>query len=130
MLLRALIIGLLIAVAEVVHGALRVRLLNRRVGDRRARQIGVFTGSLIILTIAWLAVPWIPARSAAEWLTVGGVWFGVMFTLDLYFGRVVFRSPWARIWAEFDLRRGGLLGLGMLVLWIAPLLVARLQGRI
>lgn len=130
MLLRAFLVALLIAAAEVVQGALRVRLLNRRVGDRRARQIGVGTGSVIIFAIAWLAVPWIAARSTGEWVLVGALWFAVMLALDLYFGRVVFRSPWERIWAEFDLRRGGLLGLGMFVLWVAPWLVARLQDRI
>ncbi len=54
---RALVIWLLIAAAEVLHGILRVRLLNRRVGDHRARQIGVFSGSAIILLIAWFTVP-------------------------------------------------------------------------
>ena len=47
---------MLIAAAEVLHGVLRVSLLNRRVGDHRARQIGVFTGSAIILIISWLTV--------------------------------------------------------------------------
>jgi hypothetical protein len=45
MISRAFMIWLLIAVAEVIHGILRVRFLNRRVGDQRARQIGVFSGS-------------------------------------------------------------------------------------
>jgi hypothetical protein len=53
--LRAFLIWLLIAVAEVLHGVLRVCLLNRRVGDHRARQIAVFTGSGIILVIIWFS---------------------------------------------------------------------------
>lgn len=52
MLFRALIVCLVIAMAETIHGILRVRLLNRRVGDHRARQISVGTASLIILAIA------------------------------------------------------------------------------
>ena len=45
MILRAFIVWLVIAAAEVFQGSLRVRFLNRRLGDRRARQIGVLSGS-------------------------------------------------------------------------------------
>ncbi len=120
---RALLVWGLIALAEILQGILRVRLLNRRVGDHRARQIGVGTGSLAILIIAWLAVPWIGPESTAECLLVGGLWVVAMLGLEIYFGRVVFRLPWNRIAADFDLRRGRLLGLGMLVLLLAPSIV-------
>jgi hypothetical protein len=123
LLLRALLAWLIIALAEVLQGILRVRLLNRRVGDHRARQIGVGTGSLMILLVAWFAVPWIGPASAAECLQVGGLWVAAMLGLEFYFGRFVFRLPWSRIAADFDLRRGRLLGLGLLVLLLAPLIV-------
>jgi hypothetical protein len=129
MLLRAVLIWLLIAAAEVLQGALRMRFLNRPLGDRRARQVGVFTGSFLILLIAWFALPWVDPRSPGDAFLVGAVWLILMLALDLYFGRVVFRAPWTRIAADFDLRRGGLLGLGMLVLLLAPLLVVALRGR-
>ena len=37
---------------------------------------------------------------------------------------------WDRIISDFDLRRGGWLGIGMLILCAAPLLVAKLRGLI
>ncbi len=39
MIIKALVIWMLIAVAEVLHGVLLVSLMNRRVGDHSARQI-------------------------------------------------------------------------------------------
>jgi hypothetical protein len=130
MILRAVIIWLLIALAEVGNGIARVRFLNRRVGDRRARQIGVVSGSVLILVITWCAGPWIGARSTSELLAVGGVWLGLMLAFDIAFGRFVFRASWERIAADFDVRRGGLLGIGMSILFTAPLLVAKLRGMI
>jgi hypothetical protein len=127
---RAFVVGVVIAAAEVVHGFLRVRYLNRHVGDRRARRVGVFTGSILFLSIAWLTVPWIGVTSRGQCLGIGAVWVAQMLALDLGFGRYVFRASWKRIAAEFDLRRGGLLGLGMLLLLCAPLLVAKLRGMI
>ncbi|MBK9138380.1 MAG: hypothetical protein IPM17_06385 [Verrucomicrobia bacterium] len=128
LLFRALLIGLLIAAAEVAQGILRMRWLNPRVGDRRARQWGVVTGSLLILVIAWLTVPWVGVASAAQAFTVGVVWLGMLLALDIGFGRWVFRVPWERILREFDPRRGGWLAGGMLVLLAAPWIVGRLRG--
>jgi hypothetical protein len=130
MILRACIIWLLIAVAEVLNGILRVRWLNRRVGDRRARQGGVFSGSALILAIAWWSVPWIGAQSVGELLGTGLIWLVLMLLFDIAFGRLVFRASWERIGADFDLRRGGLLGIGMLILFVAPLLVAKMRGML
>lgn len=128
MILRAVLIWLAIAVAEVLNGIGRVRFLNPRVGDRRARRLAVFTGSVIILAIAWFAVPWVGARGTGERLVVGAVWLALMLAFDVGFGRLVFRASWDRIAADFDLRRGGLLGLGMLILFAAPALVGWLRG--
>jgi hypothetical protein len=52
MFIKTFLVWVLIAAAEVLQGILGVRLLNRRVGDRRTRQIGVFAWSAIILAIA------------------------------------------------------------------------------
>jgi hypothetical protein len=130
MILRAVLIWLVIGGGEVLQGALRIKFLNRQTGDHRARQIGVVTGSLYILLVAWIAIPWIGVRSLTDGLIVGIVWVGLMLALDLGFGRWVFRLPWRRIAADFDLRQGRLLGLGMLVLGVAPLLAARWRGLI
>ncbi len=125
---KALLIWMLIAIAEVWHGILRVRLLNRRVGDHRARQIGVFNGSAIILLIAWFSVPWIGVNRIGQCLGVGFLWLALMLAFEIAFGRFVFRASWQRIAADFDFRRGGLLSIGMLILWVSPLLVAKLRG--
>ncbi|MBI1178427.1 hypothetical protein GC207_13410 [bacterium] len=125
---RALAIGLLIAAMEVLQGVLRVRLLNRPLGDRRARQVGVWIGSVVILFVAWLSGPWIGASTRGELLAVGAIWLAIMLALDLLFGRWVFKFTWSRIARDFDVRRGGLLGIGMLVVLFAPLIAGKLLG--
>jgi hypothetical protein len=124
---RALIVWVIIALAEVAHGILRVRLLNRRVGDHRARQIAVGTGSLIIVAITALTLPWIAPATTGDALAIGTLWLVAMLTFEITVGRFVFRVSWKRIGSDFDLRRGGLLGFGMLVLWCAPLLIGKLR---
>ena len=125
MLLRAVLVWMLIAMTETIHGILRVRLLNPRVGDHRARQIAVGTASLIILLITALTVPWIAPASPGDAFAVGALWLTAMLAFEFALGRFAFHLKWERILADFDLRRGGLLGFGMLVLFFAPYLVAR-----
>ena len=127
---RAFLIWLLIAAAEVMHGIVRVRLLNRRVGDHRARQIGVFTGSGIILVISWFTVPWLGASTTGELFAAGLLWLALMLALEVGFGRLVLRASWQRIAADFDFRQGGLLSIGMLVLLLAPVVIGKLRGLV
>lgn len=128
MILRALLIWLCIAIAETLHGALRVRFANRRLGDRRARQLAVISGSAIIVGITWIALPWIGIQSARQAVAIGVLWTLLMLAFDVAFGRFVFRASWERILADFDLGKGGFLGLGMSVLLLAPLVVGHLRG--
>jgi hypothetical protein len=121
---RALIVGLLLAALEVAQGVVRVRLLNRRVGNRRARQIGVVTGSALVVLLAWLTRAWVGAGTVPQQFAVGLVWLLVLLALDIGFGRLVFHVSWRRIGREFDPRQGGWLAFGLLVVALAPWLVA------
>lgn len=128
LLLKAGLIWAGIALAETLNGVLRVSFLNRPLGDRSARRVGVLTGSLMIFLIGWLSVPWIGPESTAESLAVGITWLLLMLAFDIGFGRMVFRASWRRIVADFDLTKGNLLSLGMLVLLLTPLAVGKLRG--
>ncbi|HZF13428.1 MAG TPA: hypothetical protein VFE33_31940 [Thermoanaerobaculia bacterium] len=123
--LRALAIWLLLMTAEVIHGTLRTLFLAPRVGDFLARQIAVGTGSLIILGIVALTRRWLRAESARSQLGVGLLWVVLTLVLEIGLGRLVFGFPWERILSDYDLPRGGLMPLGLLVMALAPLLVAR-----
>jgi hypothetical protein len=127
---KAVVVWGLIAIAEVVHGILRVRFLNRRVGDRRARQIAVFTGSGLILIIAWALVPWINPGTVGQCYWIGLLWFVSMLAFEIGFGRFVFRASWKRLLSDFDFRQGGLLSIGMAILFFAPLIAAKIHGLV
>lgn len=127
MLLRAALIWLIIAGAETLHGILRVKLLNPRFGDRRARQVAVVSGSLLILLVGWVTVPWIAPLSTGQSLAAGGLWLALMLALDLGLGRWVMHASWERLLADFNPARGGFLGFGMLVLFVTPIVIASLR---
>ena len=128
MLKRAVAVWCLIFVLEVVHGVLRTIWLVPLVGDFRARQVGVLTGSLLILVVAVLTIRWIGIRGRRDLLRVGLLWVVLMVVAEVLLGRVVFGYPWSRIAEDFDVSRGGLLGFGMLMLAAAPWLASAIWG--
>jgi hypothetical protein len=127
MLLRTLLVWLAIIALETLHGIARVALLQPLVGDFRARQLAVFTGSALIFGVAWFGVRWIRPTSAAQALGIGATWVGLTIGFELALGRLVMKLPWERLAEDYDLTRGGLLGLGLIVMLLAPWFAARQQ---
>ena len=126
-LARTLAVWLLIILAETIHGILRGLFLVPIVGDLRARQTGVFNGSLIILAIATASIKWIGARTRKRLLAVGALWLALTLAFEFLFGRYVAGVSWGRLLSDYDPTRGGFLALGMIMLALSPLVAAKLR---
>jgi len=123
MILRAFLVALLIAMGEIANGNFRVRILQRKFGRKKGKQISFFSGVTIFALIAYLLVPWIQPQSIGECLGVGLIWVAVLTLVDLYFGKYVFRFSRTKIFQDFNPLKGNLLGVGMLLLLLLPMLV-------
>ena len=127
---RSVIIWLVLIAAEVVHGLLRAIMLEPLVGEFRSNQIGVFTGSVIILLISCLCIRWIAANRLHQLLWVGTIWLVLTVAFELVFGRFVAGGTWERLAADYSLSQGGLMPLGLAFLFFSPLLAARFRGMV
>ena len=127
---RALGLWFLLMAAETLQGLWYVKLLTVWLPGTKLCDVGVFTGSLIILLIVFVCLDWIPARDAPTLLLVGSTWAVLTTAYELLLGRLAFDRSWNEIAADFDLIHGSLLPLGLTALLFVPLLAARLRGRI
>jgi hypothetical protein len=125
---RAVAVWLLIIAVESVHGTIRQLFVAPAIGDLPARQLGVATGSLLILAVAWLTARWLGATTVRAQLEVGALWVVLTILFEAGLGRVLGLS-WARLLADYDPGQGGLMGLGLVVLLLSPAVGARLCGR-
>jgi hypothetical protein len=126
---RALLAWLVIIVAESVHGTLRTLYLAPAIGDFPARRVGVFIGTALVFVIALAFTRWIGARSRGQLLEIGALWVALTVAFEVGLGRAVLHFDWARILADYDLSRGGLMGFGLLAMFLIPLLAARIRSR-
>jgi hypothetical protein len=127
MLMRGMAVWLVLIAAEIAHGVTRAIWLVPLVGDWRARQIGVGTGTIINFAVAALFIRWIRPRNDGDALRVGALWLLLTLAFELAFGRFVAHASWERIGSDYDLFHGGLLPLGLIMLGLAPLAVAKLR---
>lgn len=124
---RAFAVWLLLITAEVVHGIVRTLVLTPVVGDFRARQLGVFTGSLLILLITAVTIRWIRAGRRRTLLMIGGAWVVLTVAFEISLGRMMGYS-WERLGSDYNMLEGGLLPIGFVIMATSPLIAARLRG--
>ena len=112
LLLRAFLIWLIIIGLETVHGILRGLLLVPVLGDFFARQVSVFTGSLLIFSVAYVFIHWLRVESKQQLLIVGLIWVLLTVIFEIALGRfgpsalkVVKFSDWKRASAPWNLRQ-------------------------
>jgi len=120
---RAVLVWMVMMLAETAHGALREILIAPAIGGLRARQLGVFVGSLLNFVIAWFMAGWLNAKTRREQLMVGGVWVTLTVVFEFVLGRATGAS-WNRILSDYNPLHGGLMLLGLAFLFCTPMLVS------
>ena len=124
---RALLVWMLIVLAETAHGMVRELFIAPAIGDLRARQLGVFIGSVLVIAIAWFTARWLDARTRGVQLMIGALWVVLTLIFEILLGRAIGAS-WERIASDFNPARGGFMLAGLAVLFFAPRIAARLRS--
>lgn len=129
---RVLAVWGVIAVVESVHGTLRQLFLAPLIGDLPARQLSVFTASLLIFLVAWSFARWMDLRTRAAFALTGLAWVVLTIAFEVVLARAM-GMPMSRLLQEYDLSQGGLMAFGMAWLvcvpWVATI-VRRRQSRL
>ena len=129
MWLRVVAVWAGIMAVETVHGILRTWLLEPAIGAFRARQLSVFTASVLIFAITWATARWIGAGSERAVLNIGGLWVAMTLGFEMALGWAMGLS-WGRMLEDYNVARGGLMPLGLLFMSFAPWLAMRGQRRL
>jgi chromate transport protein ChrA len=125
-LIRTLSAWTLIIVTESVSGAFRRLVLASRIGELAAHQLGVAVGCVIIFVVAWLFFARASDLSTGNLLRSGLLCVALTFVFEIALGLSMEYSR-QRILADYDLPRGGLMGIGLLFMLFAPLLASKLR---
>ncbi len=125
---RSFLVWLLIIFAESIHGTLRQLFFAPLIGDFSARRVAFFSGILLIFTITYFFIRWINAPTTKKLLLVGLMWMLLTASFEFGLGYFILNYSRERIFQDYDLSRGGLMGFGLLFLFSAPVLAKKLRG--
>ncbi len=101
-----------------------MQFLRPLLGDLRARQVAIVSGSLLILAIAFLTRRFLRASTTGQQIAVGVFWAALMASFDILLGRFYIGYSLSRVLQDFDPSRGGFMLLGLAVMVLAPWIVA------
>ena len=80
-------------------------------------------------TKAWRTQVWLSFGIAISLCAIGLAWLVLTLVFEFTLGRLL-GMDWQRLLDDYDLRHGGLMSFGMLVLLLAPLAAERIRKRL
>jgi hypothetical protein len=128
MLLRAVVIWSGILVLASLNGAVRDLLLTPRWGDPIARAISTIVLCALVLLVTWLTISWIGPGRPRDALAVGVLWLILTLAFEFLAGHYLFHKTWTTLLADYDVRRGRIWVLVLIVTLLAPSWLARARG--
>jgi hypothetical protein len=127
-ILRGVVVWFALLVLAVLNGGVRDTWLSPRLGDTVGRALSTVLLSALIFLATWMTIDWIRPTSATEALKLGAFWLALTLSFELVVGHYGFRKPWTELLADYDLRRGRIWIVVLVVTLLAPLWTARLRG--
>lgn len=101
---------------------------NKTVSVWRAVPDDLLDFKPLIFAVAYFFIRWITARTTLQLLGVRLLWVVLTVLFEIGLGRFVLGLPWERITEDYDVTRGGFMGVGLLFMAAAPWLAAWLRG--
>jgi hypothetical protein len=130
LLLRTVAAWLLILVFAVINGGFREAVLLPNLGQPAAFVLSAILLSLCIMIVAIVLAGWLRLNGFSRCLFVGLLWLCLTLVFEFGFGRIVQGLSWAEMLEAYTFKDGNLWPLVLVVTFFAPLLAARIRGRL
>jgi hypothetical protein len=128
LMLKAGSLWLLLAALAVVNGIFREKLLVPVLGPGLALPLSGITLSLLIFAVAYVAVPWFGVNPVTSFLLIGVQWVLMTLLFEFLFGHYVSGKSWQDLLQVFNILKGDLFLVVLVISLFAPCLVARVRG--
>jgi hypothetical protein len=125
---KALVVWLLLAVLAPLNGAVRNAWLTPRIGEPGGHLVSTFTLCAVILLVALATIRWIGPGSGGDAALIGVLWVLLTVTFEFVAGHYAFGTAWGDLLADYNVVRGRVWVLVLVMCYLAPGLALRLRG--
>jgi hypothetical protein len=125
---KAFGIWLLFMVLAMLNGTLRVKVLTPFLGGKWSLPLSGILLAVAIFLVTYAFIPKLkPPRQAGYWM-IGGLWVLLTLAFEFLFGHYVIGESWSSLLEAYNIRKGNLWSLVVVVIFIAPAASAKLRG--
>lgn len=125
---RALAVWAGLCLVAIANGTVRQFALVPRIGPYAGHVVSSLSLSALIFLLAWMSIRWIGPRSAREAWAVGLCWLLATLAFEFLAGHYLFRNPWPKLLADYNLRQGRVWVLVLLATLVSPRWAAAVRG--
>ena len=129
MILRAVVVWIGILILAVLNGGVRDTWLVPALGDTLGRALSTISLSALVLLMSWFSIDWLCPRSNSGAWGIGLLWVALTLAFEFLAGHYLFKKSWAELLADYDLTRGRIWLVVLVVLLFAPLWSMRLRMK-
>jgi len=126
-LLKSTGIWFVIVIAAVLNGLLREKVLVPSIGGELALPVSGIILSALVFSIAFVFVPFIGAIEARTYVLVGFWWVVLTLAFEFLFGHFVMGKSWQEIVQVFNIKKGDVFIVVLIVTAVSPWLAARIR---
>ncbi len=126
--IKVLCLCLMLAGVETLHGVARTVFVVPKIGNKRARQYSVISGTLLAFAVCFVMVPWLDVHDGCHLFFIGLMLAVFMALFDMVLAKLVVKMTWRAIINDFNPAKGNYLIFGLMVLAWIPYAVMKLKA--
>jgi hypothetical protein len=121
--LYAIGIWLIIVVIAIANGTFRNAVISPKLGDYMGHVISTFILCGIILGITYLFLKFIKIEyNKLDLIIIGIMWVSITLIFEFVFGHYVMKTPWKDLLADYNIFKGRIWVLVLIIDFFAPIL--------
>ena len=126
---KATVAWLLLLLVMFGNGAIRVLVLQPRLGEDLARQVASLGGVALVFLVSWVFVGASPSANPRQLWWIGVAWLCATVAFECLFGRFVSGLSWHALVADYNLLQGRLWSLILISVCLGPWVCGSVRAR-
>lgn len=129
-LVKAIAIWLVMVIAAIANGLIREKLFNVYLSETLALVLSGVLLSILILLIIYMTIGFYKWKQGSSYIGLGIIWVSFTLLFEYGFGYFVRGSPISEINQIFNVSKGNLFILALIVTLVGPRVIAQYKGYI
>lgn len=128
MFLRALLFWLVLMVLAILNGTVREYGITPLTNERTGHWISTFILCALILLVTWVGLKWMGPGNIRDAWRIGIFWTALTIAFEFGAGHFLFKHPWSKLLADYNVLNGRIWLLVLLTTLLAPWVVGVWRG--